>query len=200
MTEDLTSKVETISNPTVKNAPVATEKCCLVEFHCYESASKNLFFDIYGTGIVKGDWCYLKNSADTKAHKKRITGKYFKIISTIEEYPENFDINKWQNEGESDISKYFISYADVKLESVEEVDMSEIYPRLAAGEIILADIAYAESTYSSRRFCYRSGVVLQGRKCFLGWGHYKHLHNYNLKVTRIYDGFPKDFSYQYYFG
>lgn len=74
------------------------ENCVRVKVHYSVSGFRGRVSKYEGTGIVKGDWCYLTNGS-----KKSISSKRFSILDELEVLPPNFDIKEWLTSVTNDI-------------------------------------------------------------------------------------------------
>lgn len=187
---------QNVNVATVAVDGTTSNQCSLVQIRFYENA-KDFSVKYEGTGILKGPWCYLKDNANLTFSKKRVSGKHFKILKIIENYPSDFDITKWQHEGESDIVKSNMSHGSAILDQIDGIDKDDILAKLKDNQCIRADVAY---TYGrdNKHYRYETDVVLCGNRCYLCGGSTKIISGINFKIVKVYDSFPDTFKFSYY--
>lgn len=174
----------------------ASSQCSLAKI-CYYENAKDFTVKYCGTGIVKGSWCYLKDNKDLASNRKRVTGKYFKVLEVIENYSSSFDIEEWQHEGKSDIVKNIMSKGSAILDQIDGLDKVDIITKLNGNVCIRADVAYAYGR-DNKHCRYEENTVLCGNKCYLSGGSTKLITGTNFKIVKIYDDFPDNFKFSNY--
>lgn len=81
------------------------EHCIRVKVFYSVSNFRGRLYKYEGTGIIKGDWCYLTNGS-----KKSVLSKRFSILERLEILSPNFDIKEWVNSVDDDIVRISPDY------------------------------------------------------------------------------------------